>query len=69
MNREDLFACFDKASEVFAQRTTNQMNAADEEEEDELEARMQEEELARLVAEQMGIKLEAFEEEAAQPEE
>lgn len=69
MNREDLFACFDKASEVFAQRTANQMNAADEEEEDELEARMQEEELARLVAEQMGIKLEAFEEEAAQPEE
>jgi len=69
MKREDLFACFDKASEVFAQRTANQMNAADEEEEDELEARMQEEELARLVAAELGIKLEELEEETQQPEE
>lgn len=56
MKKEDLFACLDKASEAFAQRV--QEAAAEpelQEEEDDFELQMQEEELAALVAKELGL--------------
>lgn len=56
MKKEDLFACLDKASEAFAQRV--QEAAAEpelEQEEDDFELQMQEEELAALVAKELGL--------------
>ena len=52
MNKEELFACLEKAGEVFAKQ---QPEAVAEEEELDLEAQMQEEELAALVAKELGL--------------
>ena len=54
MNREELFACLEKASEAFAAQAADAV-AAQEEEQDEFELRMQDEELAALVAKEMGL--------------
>ena len=56
MKKEDLFACLDKAGEVFAQQTA--APSVETEEEDDFELQMQEEELARIVAAQMGFPVE-----------
>jgi len=56
MNREDFFACLEKAGEAFEKRV--QDAAAEEplqEEEEDFDLRMQEEELAALVAKEMGL--------------
>ena len=56
MKKEDLFACLDKASEAFAQRVQEAAVDADlQEEEDDFELQMQEEELAALVAKELGL--------------
>ena len=53
MKKEDLFACLEKASEAFAQRVAEATVETDAEEDFELQ--MQEEELAALVAKEMGL--------------
>lgn len=59
MKKEDLFACLSKASEAFEQRVQEAAAEADAEtEEDDFELQMQEEELARIVAAQMGFPVE-----------
>ena len=56
MKKEDLFACLEKASEAFAQRVEEaNLNTEAETEEDDFELQMQEEELAALVAKEMGL--------------
>jgi len=58
MKKEDLFACLSKASEAFEQRVQEAAAAADAETEEDFELQMQEEELARIVATQMGFPVE-----------
>ena len=58
MKKEDLFACLEKASEAFEQRVQEASVEADVEAEEDFELQMQEEELARIVAAQMGIPVE-----------
>ena len=58
MKKEDLFACLEKASEAFEQRVQEASAEADVEAEEDFELQMQEEELARIVAAQMGIPVE-----------
>jgi len=53
-----LFACLSKASEAFEQRVQEAAAAADAETEEDFELQMQEEELARIVATQMGFPVE-----------
>jgi len=56
MKKEDLFACLEKASAAFAQRVEEAaLNTETETEEDDFELQMQEEELAALVAKEMGL--------------
>ena len=58
MKKEDLFACLSKASEAFEQRVQEAAAEADadaETEEDDFELQMQEEELAALVAKELGL--------------
>ena len=57
MNREDLFACLEKAGEAFEKQKPAAV--AEPEEELDPETLMQEEELAKLVAQQMGLSWEA----------
>ena len=59
MKKEDLFACLEKASEAFEQRVQEAAAETDvETEEDDFELQMQEDELARIVAAQMGFPVE-----------
>ena len=60
MKKEDLFACLSKASEAFEQRVQEASAEADAdaETEEDFELQMQEEELARIVAAQMGFPVE-----------
>jgi len=58
MKKEDLFACLSKASEAFEQRVQEAAAEADAETEEDFELQMQEEELARIVAAQMGFPVE-----------
>ena len=58
MRKEDLFACLEKASEAFEQRVQEAAAETEAEEEEDFELQMQEEELARIVAAQMGIPVE-----------
>lgn len=53
MDREAWMTCLEKASERFACQTREA--AADTEADDDMQQQMQEEELARLVAQQMGL--------------
>ena len=53
MKKEDLFACLEKAGEVFAKQKPDAVT--EPEEELDPETLMQEEELAKLVAQQMGL--------------
>ena len=55
MKKEDLFACLEKASEAFEQRVQEASAEADVEAEEDFELQMQEEELAALVAKEMGL--------------
>ena len=56
MKKEELFACLDKASEAFAQRVQEAAVEPElQEEEDDFELQMQEEELAALVAKELGL--------------
>ena len=55
MKKEDLFACLDQASAAFAQRVQEAAVEPElEQEEDDFELQMQEEELAALVAKELG---------------
>ena len=58
MKKEDLFACLSKASEAFEQRVQEAAAETDAEAEEDFELQMQEEELARIVAAQMGFPVE-----------
>ena len=58
MKKEDLFACLSKASEAFEQRVQEAAAETDAETEEDFELQMQEEELARIVAAQMGFPVE-----------
>lgn len=53
MKKEDLFACLEKAGEVFEKQRPD--TEAELEEELDPEVLMQEEELAKLVAKEMGL--------------
>ena len=53
-----MFACLSKASEAFEQRVQEAAAEADAETVEDFELQMQEEELARIVAAQMGIAME-----------
>ncbi|MBR5471350.1 MAG: hypothetical protein IKU81_04445 [Oscillibacter sp.] len=56
MKKEDLFACLDQASAAFAQRVQEAAVEPElEQEEDDFELQMQEEELAALVAKELGL--------------
>ena len=55
MKKEDLFACLEKASEAFEQRVQEAAAESMEQEEDDFELQMQEEELAALVAKELGL--------------
>ena len=56
MKKEDLFACLSKASEAFEQRVQEAAVEPElEQEEDDFELQMQEEELAALVAKELGL--------------
>ena len=59
MKKEDLFACLSKASEAFEQRVQEAAAETDAETtEEDFELQMQEDELARIVAAQMGFPVE-----------
>ena len=53
MNREELFACLEKASEAF--QKSIQEAPAQPQEEDDFAQQLQEEELAALVAKELGL--------------